>query len=166
VTGKISYRGGNTLQREPIQAVFRDGVGVSLKARDEGGRPCRENRGGLFAAQRPGSDRNPITAAAGARSILSAGSGYRRFYRVRLRRSKDFGGAAYSIDARKQARIIATARHYLADRRKRPAGSTLCSSIASSPRGSNGYAMRSPLRPRRASLRQFHGGAPADPERS
>jgi len=26
-----------------------------------------------------------------------------------LRRSKDFGGAAYSVDARKQARIIATA---------------------------------------------------------
>src|SRR5712671_2181194 len=32
VTGKISYRGGNTLQREPIQAVFRDGVGVSLES--------------------------------------------------------------------------------------------------------------------------------------
>jgi outer membrane PBP1 activator LpoA protein len=31
VTGRISYRGGNTLQREPIQAVFRDGVGVSLE---------------------------------------------------------------------------------------------------------------------------------------
>jgi len=31
VTGKISYRGGNTLQREPIQAVFRDGVGCPLK---------------------------------------------------------------------------------------------------------------------------------------
>src|SRR5437899_5283595 len=32
------------------------------------------------------------------------------FTEVRLRRSKDFGGAAYSVDARKQARIIATAR--------------------------------------------------------
>ena len=31
VTGRISYRGGNTLQREPIQAVFRDGVGVSIE---------------------------------------------------------------------------------------------------------------------------------------
>jgi outer membrane PBP1 activator LpoA protein len=31
VTGKISYRGGSSLQREPIQAVFRDGVGVSLE---------------------------------------------------------------------------------------------------------------------------------------
>ena len=31
VTGRISYRGGNTLQREPIQAVFRDGMGVSLE---------------------------------------------------------------------------------------------------------------------------------------
>jgi uncharacterized protein len=29
VTGKISYRGGNALEREPVQAVFRDGVGVS-----------------------------------------------------------------------------------------------------------------------------------------
>ncbi len=33
------------------------------------------------------------------------------FTEVRLRRSKGFGGAAYSVDARKQARIIATARH-------------------------------------------------------
>ncbi|HEY6240752.1 MAG TPA: penicillin-binding protein activator [Burkholderiales bacterium] len=32
VTGRISYRGGSALQREPIQAVFRDGVGVSLES--------------------------------------------------------------------------------------------------------------------------------------
>jgi len=32
VTGKISYRGGSSLQREPIQAVFREGVGVSLES--------------------------------------------------------------------------------------------------------------------------------------
>jgi outer membrane PBP1 activator LpoA protein len=32
VTGKISYRGGSSLQREPVQAVFRDGVGVSLES--------------------------------------------------------------------------------------------------------------------------------------
>jgi putative endonuclease len=31
-----------------------------------------------------------------------------------LRHSRAFGGAAYSVDRRKQARIIATARHYLA----------------------------------------------------
>jgi hypothetical protein len=31
VTGKVSYRGGSSLQREPVQAVFRDGVGVSLE---------------------------------------------------------------------------------------------------------------------------------------
>jgi len=31
VTGRISYRGGHILQREPIQAVFRDGVGVPLE---------------------------------------------------------------------------------------------------------------------------------------
>jgi putative endonuclease len=36
------------------------------------------------------------------------------FAEVRLRRSKAFGGAAYSVDRRKQARIIATARHFLA----------------------------------------------------
>ena len=36
------------------------------------------------------------------------------FAEVRLRQSKTFGGAAYSVDRRKQARIIATARHYLA----------------------------------------------------
>jgi uncharacterized protein len=32
VTGKVSYRGGSTLQREPVQAVFRDGVGVALES--------------------------------------------------------------------------------------------------------------------------------------
>jgi len=32
VTGKISYRGGSALLREPVQAVFRDGVGVSLES--------------------------------------------------------------------------------------------------------------------------------------
>jgi outer membrane PBP1 activator LpoA protein len=31
VTGKISYRGGSSLQREPIRAVFRDGAVVSLE---------------------------------------------------------------------------------------------------------------------------------------
>ena len=36
------------------------------------------------------------------------------FAEVRLRSSKIFGGAAYSVDRRKQAKIIATARHYLA----------------------------------------------------
>jgi len=39
------------------------------------------------------------------------------FAEVRLRHSKVFGGAAYSVDRRKQARIIATARHYLAGTR-------------------------------------------------
>lgn len=42
------------------------------------------------------------------------------FAEVRLRHSKDFGGAAYSVDRRKQARIIATARHYLAGTRESP----------------------------------------------
>src|SRR5690349_3372653 len=32
VTGRISYRGGSMLLREPIQAVFRDGIGVSLES--------------------------------------------------------------------------------------------------------------------------------------
>ena len=36
------------------------------------------------------------------------------FVEVRLRRSADFGGAAASIDARKQQRIIRTAQQYLA----------------------------------------------------
>ncbi|MDD2914189.1 MAG: YraN family protein [Gallionella sp.] len=37
------------------------------------------------------------------------------FVEVRLRRNADFGGAAASIDARKQQRLIRTAQHYLAD---------------------------------------------------
>lgn len=40
------------------------------------------------------------------------------FAEVRLRQSGAFGGAAYSVDRRKQARIIATARHYLAGTRE------------------------------------------------
>lgn len=36
------------------------------------------------------------------------------FIEVRLRRNADFGGAAASIDARKQKRIISTAQQYLA----------------------------------------------------
>ena len=37
------------------------------------------------------------------------------FIEVRLRRNAGFGGAAASIDARKQQRIIRTAQQYLAD---------------------------------------------------
>lgn len=36
------------------------------------------------------------------------------FAEVRLRGSSDFGGAAASIDAHKQAKLIRTAQHYLA----------------------------------------------------
>jgi len=35
------------------------------------------------------------------------------FVEVRLRRRLDFGGAAASIDARKQHKLILTAQHYL-----------------------------------------------------
>jgi putative endonuclease len=42
------------------------------------------------------------------------------FAEVRLRSSRTFGGAAYSIDRRKQARIVATARHYLARANEAP----------------------------------------------
>ncbi|MGB5081198.1 MAG: penicillin-binding protein activator [Burkholderiales bacterium] len=31
VTGRVSYQGGNVIQREPVQAVFRDGVGLSVE---------------------------------------------------------------------------------------------------------------------------------------
>jgi len=36
------------------------------------------------------------------------------FVEVRMRSNADFGGAAASIDARKQAKLIRTAQHYLA----------------------------------------------------
>lgn len=42
------------------------------------------------------------------------------FAEVKLRRSKSFGGTAYSVDRRKQARIVAAARHYLANKREMP----------------------------------------------
>lgn len=40
------------------------------------------------------------------------------FVEVRLRRRRDFGGAAASITATKQGRIILAARHYLAGKRE------------------------------------------------
>ena len=43
------------------------------------------------------------------------------FVEVRMRRNRDFGGAAESITARKQARLIAAARHYLAGMKSVPA---------------------------------------------
>lgn len=42
------------------------------------------------------------------------------FVEVRLRRSQRFGGAGASVDARKQARVLAAARHYLAGRGEQP----------------------------------------------
>jgi len=42
------------------------------------------------------------------------------FIEVRLRRNADFGGAAASIDARKQQRIIGTAQQYLANLERTP----------------------------------------------
>jgi len=42
------------------------------------------------------------------------------FAEVRLRHSRTFGGAAYSVDRRKQNRIIAAARHYLAGKPENP----------------------------------------------
>lgn len=42
------------------------------------------------------------------------------FIEVRLRRNADFGGAAASIDARKQQRIIRTAQQYLSSLARTP----------------------------------------------
>ena len=42
------------------------------------------------------------------------------FIEVRLRRNADFGGAAASIDTRKQQRIIHTAQQYLASLARTP----------------------------------------------
>jgi putative endonuclease len=43
------------------------------------------------------------------------------FVEVRLRSRSDFGGAASSINAAKQGRLIRTARHYLAAQLRTPA---------------------------------------------
>ncbi len=42
------------------------------------------------------------------------------FVEVRLRSSKDYGGAAASIDQHKQQRLIKTAQHYLATLKRIP----------------------------------------------
>ena len=46
------------------------------------------------------------------------------FVEVRYRRQSAFGSAAESVDSRKQARLVACARHYLTTRRQ--AGSRCC----------------------------------------
>jgi putative endonuclease len=43
------------------------------------------------------------------------------FVEVRRRTSRAFGGAAASVDARKQSRLVAAARHYLARLGEEPA---------------------------------------------
>lgn len=45
--------------------------------------------------------------------LIMKESGTRVFTEVRMRSSAGFGGAAASIDARKQAKLIHTAQHYL-----------------------------------------------------
>ena len=42
------------------------------------------------------------------------------FVEVRLRSSTTFGGAAASIDARKQAKLVRTAQHYLTQQKRIP----------------------------------------------
>ena len=42
------------------------------------------------------------------------------FVEVRLRRNRDYGGAAASVTAAKRKRIVRAARHYLAGKAERP----------------------------------------------
>lgn len=53
--------------------------------------------------------------------IIMQDKGVLVFVEVRLRRNGDFGGAAASIDARKQQRIILTAQQYLSSLKQMPA---------------------------------------------
>jgi len=48
--------------------------------------------------------------------LVAASGAVLVFVEVRARRSDDYGGAAASITASKRRRLVATARHYLADR--------------------------------------------------
>ena len=50
---------------------------------------------------------------AGEIDLIMQSGGVLVFIEVRLRRSNAFGGALASVDARKQQRLIRTARHYL-----------------------------------------------------
>ncbi len=76
---------------EDLAAAFLAGRGLAILARNY---RCR---GGEI----------DIVAREGATTV---------FVEVRLRRSAAFGGAGASVDARKQARILAAARDYLAGR--------------------------------------------------
>lgn len=46
--------------------------------------------------------------------VMQAGDGTLVFVEVRVRRASDYGGAGASIDARKRARIVLAAQHFLA----------------------------------------------------
>lgn len=59
--------------------------------------------------------------AQGEIDLIMDHGGIRVFVEVRYRHSARFGTAAESVDARKQSRIIAAARHYLAASGTEPA---------------------------------------------
>jgi putative endonuclease len=80
---------------EDLAAAFLAGRGLAILARNY---RCR---GGEI----------DVVAREGATTV---------FVEVRYRRSNAFGGAAASVDARKRARILLAARHYLAGRADAP----------------------------------------------
>jgi putative endonuclease len=57
---------------------------------------------------------------AGEVDLIARHGGTLVFVEVRLRASDAFGGAAASVDARKQAKLLRAARYYLANRPEQP----------------------------------------------
>lgn len=57
---------------------------------------------------------------AGEVDLIARDGGTLVFVEVRLRAGGTFGGAAASVDARKQAKVLRAARYYLANRPEQP----------------------------------------------
>lgn len=57
---------------------------------------------------------------AGEVDLIARHGGTLVFIEVRLRAGDTFGGAAASVDARKQAKVLRAARYYLANRSEQP----------------------------------------------
>lgn len=104
-----------------MQFLKKDTVGPTTKARGDAGEDealAYLQARGLRLLQR--NYRTPGRGGGEIDLIMQAGDGTVVFVEVRQRSRKDFGGAAASIGAQKQRRIILAARHYLLRWRRLP----------------------------------------------
>lgn len=82
--------------------------------RKESGRAAEELAGAFLAARGVAIVARNFRCRGGEIDLVGRDAGVVVFVEVRLRRDTRYGGAAASVDAAKQRRIIVAARHWLA----------------------------------------------------